>query len=137
MVLRQGTETRRSKQKIIKRHTNQLNYNPSDSIHHNTSRAKMTMMMNCCYFRRRRGARAQHEGSGHLYQLWTSPEGNYSSKSNKHSQYPGITDLSHFLRDLVTHLLHSGLSLAQRKHKGASHVIRKQKVIILSANPLY
>lgn len=73
----------------------------------------MTMMMNWCYFRRRRGARAQHEGSGHLYQLWTSPEGNYSSKSNKHSQYPGITDLSHFLWDLF----HSGLSLAQRKHK--------------------
>jgi len=73
-------------------------------------------MMNCCYFRRRRGARAQHEGSGHLYQLWTSPEGNYSSKSNKHSQYPGITDLSHFLWDLVTHWRHSGLSLAQRKH---------------------
>lgn len=76
---------------------NQSNYNPSDSIHHNTSRAKMTMMMNCCYFRRRRGARAQHEGSGHLYHFWTSPEGNYSSKSSKHSQYPGITDLSLFL----------------------------------------
>lgn len=74
------------------------------------------MMMNCCYFRRRRGARVQHEGSGHLYQFWASPEGNYSSKSNKHSQYPVITDLSHSLWNPVAHLLHSDLSLAQWKH---------------------